>query len=394
MTPAARVAASIDVLDKILAGAPAEKALTNWARGARYAGSKDRAAVRDFVYQALRCRDSYGLRGGGQRGALTARQIMIGQLRASGSDPAAFFTGEKFAPSPLSEAELYAPSEAATSLAADLPDWLWVRFVAALGERAAAEMAERLRHRAPITARVNTRKTTRAALITELAKDGISAAPVQDVSTALHLTQGARRLTQISAYLTGQIELQDAHSQAAMAALDVPDGAHILDLCAGGGGKTLALAARLDARYFAHDSQERRLRDLPERARRAGISVNVLATGELAHHGPYDLVLCDVPCSGSGTWRRTPEAKWTLTLDRLEALGKSQADILAQARSLTRPGGSIAYATCSVLDEENNAQITGFCDKNPGWTCGFSRSWPLNDQGDGFYLAVLHQPQG
>lgn len=168
-------------------------------------------------------------------------------------------------------------------------------------------------------------------------------------------------------------------------------GARVLDFCAGGGGKVLALAARHEATWFAHDAAPDRMRDLPARAARAGVKVTQLDQGAVTEAAPFDVVLCDVPCSGSGTWRRTPEAKWALTPERLHALCDTQRNILEHVQALLRPGGLLAYSTCSVLAEENEAQVAGFEAAYPGWTREDTRRWPISDIGDGFYLATLRK---
>ncbi|MEM9912033.1 MAG: RsmB/NOP family class I SAM-dependent RNA methyltransferase [Pseudomonadota bacterium] len=389
MTPAARVQAAIDVIDRILENVPAEKALTSWARRARYAGSKDRAAVRDYVYQALRCRDSYAAQGG----KMTGRAIMLGQIRAEGHDPATLFSGATYAPAQLTEAEQRVNGANTHAMPpdapSDLPQWLMEEFVASLGDKRAQQAADTLRKRAPITLRVNARKTTRDALIAALAKDGIVTEIVAGVESALHLREAARRFGQSNAYHTGEAELQDAHSQAAMACLKSLKDSQILDYCAGGGGKTLALAAQHNARFFAYDSDPCRMNDLPKRARRAGIEVEILSAETIKRNGPFDLVLCDAPCSGSGTWRRHPEAKWALTPERLKALCQMQSDILRRAAELIRPDGRIAYTTCSILNQENEYQIEAFLAEHPHWTLDETKRWPINDTGDGFFLSVL-----
>jgi len=385
MTPAARVAVAIDLLDRIVAGAPAERVLTGWARGARYAGSGDRAAVRDHVFAALRRRRSLACLGG----ADTGRGLMIGLIRAGGADPDSLFAGTSHAPAPLDAAERAggrAPMSAGERW--DLPDWLVAAFGNALGGGAEAA-ALALRHRAPVILRVNQRCNSVAQAIETLKQDGIDAEPVAIAPTALRVTGGARRVAVSAAYRAGAIELQDGSSQAAMAGLDVPARARVLDFCAGGGGKVLALAARVDAAWFAHDADAGRMTDLPARAARAGVRVTSLAPGAAADHAPYDLVLCDVPCSGSGTWRRAPDAKWRLTPERLGALVDLQARILSQAAALTRPGGAIAYTTCSLLTVENEEQVAAFLAGTRGWACLGQRRWPVCDQGDGFFLAQL-----
>lgn len=381
MTPGARVSAAIEVLDRIRAGEPAEKALTNWARGARYAGSKDRAALRDHVFSVLRCWRSCAARGGGADG----RALMLGSLRGQGINPDEIFTGEGHAPARLTEAERVAavPDSAA---ARDLPDWLWPQFEASLGPTAEAAAAA-LRLRAPIMLRVNARRATREAALARLAAEGVVAQPVDIAKTALQVLEGERKITTSQCYADGWIELQDGSSQAAMEVLDVPEGARVLDYCAGGGGKALALAARVDGAFFAHDAAPQRMRDLPVRAARAGAEVRLVTQPE----GSFDVVLCDAPCSGSGTWRRNPEAKWALTPTRLTELTEIQRQILSEAASLVAPGGLLAYATCSVLDAENQEVISRFSRDHPEWALQGAQRWPISEAGDGFYLAQLRR---
>jgi 16S rRNA (cytosine967-C5)-methyltransferase len=384
LTPGARIQASAEILDEILAGMPAEKALTGWARRSRFAGSKDRAAVRDHVFQVLRCRRSYAAFGGGE----TGRALMMGALRAEGRDPAEVFTGQGHSPAVPSDAER-AAGQAPEALGDrfDLPDWMIPYFEGALGAEWYAA-AKALTARAPVVLRVNQRKATVTAAVAALAEDGVEAVPAEIADTALLVRAGARRVSGSRAYRDGLVELQDGSSQAAMECLAVPPGARVLDYCAGGGGKVLALAARAEAEWFAHDAAPARMRDLPDRAKRAGISVTVLADA-VERAGPFDLVLCDVPCSGSGTWRRTPDAKWRISPERLTELTEIQAAILDQAAGLVAPGGCLAYATCSLFCEENEAQVEAFLQRQPMWRPTTQRRWPVSDQGDGFFLATF-----
>ncbi|WP_439525553.1 RsmB/NOP family class I SAM-dependent RNA methyltransferase [Roseovarius mucosus] len=381
MTPGARVAAAIEVLERIRAGEPAEKALTNWARTARYAGSKDRAALRDHVFSVLRCWRSCAAWGGGEDG----RALLLGSLRLQGIDADTVFTGEGHAPAPLTEVERVSAVPDATAVR-DLPDWLWERFEASLGANAEAAV-EALRVRAPIMLRVNARRATRAVAQARLASEGIVAQPVEIARHALQVIDGERKITTSQCYAEGWVELQDGSSQAAMEALELPVGARVLDYCAGGGGKVLALAARVTGAFFAHDAAPQRMRDLPVRAARAGVDVGLLAQPE----GEFDLVLCDAPCSGSGTWRRTPEAKWALTPERLEELTRLQLRILSEAAPLVAPAGRLVYATCSVLKEENQDVIARFARENPEWTVRDMQHWPISETGDGFFLSQLER---
>lgn len=385
MTPGARVAAAIGILDVILEGEAAEKALTGWARGARYAGSKDRAAVRDHVFQALRCKRSYACLGG----AMTGRGLMLGALRDAGEPVSPLFSGEGHAPVPLSAGEAaggHVPDADGERL--DLPDWMLPLFRDSLGKRG-YEAALALRGRAPLILRVNARRATRDEAVALLAEDGLAADPVSIAPTALRLEQGARGIANSRAFREGVVELQDGSSQAAMAALDLTGAGRVLDYCAGGGGKVLALAARADAAFFAHDAAPRRMADLPVRAARAGAKVELLENPQRA--APYDLVLCDAPCSGSGTWRRSPDAKWRLTAERLAELGRIQGDILDQAQTLVAPHGRLAYATCSLFHAENEAQSDHFMARHPGWREVLHRRWPIGEEGDGFYLWVAER---
>lgn len=385
MTPAARFAAAAGVLDDVLAGQPAEKTLTNWARGARYAGSKDRAAVRDLVFDALRRRRSLAWLGGAE----TGRGLVLGMLRSAGTDPATLMTGEGHALPPS------APSEQGRDLSGaplgvrlDMPDWLLPRLEAALGadlERACRALASR----APVTLRVNLRGTSREEAKSALAGEGIITEPDPEVPTALHVTEGASRIASSRAYAEGAVELQDASSQAAVLRLPLSHGDRVLDYCAGGGGKTLAMGAVADLRLFAHDAEPRRMTDLPPRASRADLDVTILADPSLA--APCNLVLVDAPCSGSGTWRRSPEAKWRLTPERLADLCALQDRILHDAAMLVAPGGHLAFATCSILREEGPERVGAFLEVHSGWSMIDELVRLPGPHGDGFYQAVLRR---
>jgi 16S rRNA (cytosine967-C5)-methyltransferase len=383
MTPSARIQAAIVILDTIIEGVPAEKALTGWARKSRFAGSGDRAAIRDHVFQALRCRRSYASLGTGD----TGRGLMIGALRAADMPTADFFNGQGYGPDPLSEAEAgQSQQPSGEGEEYDLPDWLIPMFINALGEDAKA-VAQALRPRAAVMLRVNLRKSTRQEAIAALAEGGIEAEADDIAPTALTVTQGARRVAGSEAYQQGRVEVQDGSSQAAMETLEIAPGITVLDYCAGGGGKTLALAARAQAEWVAYDADADRMKDLPERAKRAGVEVCLLE--DATAQAPYDLVLCDAPCSGSGAWRRSPDAKWRLTPERLNELTALQDQILREAAQLVGVGGKLIYATCSILSVENQDRIAQFLAATPGWRADLQRHWPVSDGGDGFFIAHL-----
>ncbi|MFP7673061.1 RsmB/NOP family class I SAM-dependent RNA methyltransferase [Marivita sp. S0852] len=380
MTPAARWAAAAQIMDQISAGSPAEKALTNWARQSRFAGSKDRAAIRDHVFDILRCWRSVAALSGGE----TGRHLVLGRLRQTGVDATSVFTGEGYALPPLTPDELAAgrPPEGAET--ADMPDWVFDILWNDLGDKAHS-IAEVLRSRASVFLRVNTLKSDVASAQAALADALITTRRHPLSETALEVVENPRRIAQSSAFLSGLVELQDVASQAVVEALPLSRGMRVLDYCAGGGGKTLAMAARLAGPVDAYDHNSGRMADLMPRAERAGAHITCVRLPR----GPYDLVLADVPCSGSGSWRRAPEAKWRLTQTALDAVTKTQAEILDKVAPLVGPSGVLAYATCSVLSCENEHQIKGFLDRHPDWKCHIQRRFDLQDGGDGFFLAIL-----
>ncbi|MFY0619274.1 RsmB/NOP family class I SAM-dependent RNA methyltransferase [Shimia sp.] len=381
MTPAARVQASIEILDRILDGTPAEKALTGWARSSRFAGSKDRAAIRDHVFDALRQWNSAAALGG----ASTGRALMIGLLRLQNVGLADVFSGATYAPATLIKGE---DTVEVSQLPHDVPAWVLEKLEASLGAKTEQTLRD-LRQRAPITLRVNLSKLSRTEAQRQLMADGIETEMMDLANGALCVTAGARRIRQSALYLDGVIELQDAASQAMVEALPISEGMKILDYCAGGGGKTLAMAGHVDGRFFAYDIAPHRMVDLPARAERAGVQVTL--TDAPVDSAPYDLVLCDAPCSGSGTWRRTPDAKWRFTPERLGELIETQAEILTTAKNLVATGGALAYATCSFLKEENMDQIQAFLSRHKDWTLEWSHQYGFEEGGDGFFGAVLRK---
>ena len=378
MTPAARVAAAIDILDLWIAGDPIEKLLTNWSRRSRFAGSKDRAALRDLVFAALRNRNSFAALGG----ALTGRGLMLGLLRARGDDPDQYFTGEGYGPSQLDANERAVP---VSSEACDFPDWIVPDLKSALGDEFGA-IERAMRQRAPLFLRVNSAKASVDKVITALATDGIDAQPHPLSPNAIEVTSNPRRFASSDVYHDGLAEIQDVASQA-VADL-VPAEGRLLDFCAGGGGKSLALAAR-GAKVTAHDISVARMKDIPERAERAGVKIAVCAPENLSAQKKFDVVFADAPCSGAGSWRRDPEGKWRLTQERLDELLRSQSEVLDASAKYVADGGVLAYATCSLLAQENQDQIASFLLRNTDWAVQSQKHFTPLQGGDGFYVAIL-----
>jgi 16S rRNA (cytosine967-C5)-methyltransferase len=380
MTPAARLAAAIEALETFeREDAPADRLLAAWGRANRYAGSKDRAAVADLFYAMLRRRRSlaWPLR------ADTPRAAAIGLVLAEGGDPAALFDGARHGPAPLTADERAALAEPPPlppdPVRLDYPDWLDAPLRASLGPAFEASMAA-LQERAPVDMRVNRLKVDLATARVALAEDGVEAAPVPGAPLCLRAAPGAR-VVRSRAYAEGLVELQDAASQRAALFAEAQPGETVLDFCAGGGGKTLALAAELGGRgrVIAWDAAPARMKDLPARAARAGAEIGIADAPALeALRGGCDLVFVDAPCSGSGAWRRDPGGKWRLTPERLAALRAQQAAVLAEAAAFAAPGGRILYVTCSLLADENAPPAPS------GWAVARRLALTPADGADGF----------
>jgi 16S rRNA (cytosine967-C5)-methyltransferase len=430
MTPAARLSAAIEVLADIEGRRrPAADALKDWGLSHRFAGSGDRSAIGGLVYDTLRRRASAGW----LMGEATPRAEVIGMLQlARGWDLArieGLFTGERFAPAPLTAAERAALEtrgldDAPGHVRGDYPEWLGPELAAAFGAQAPREMAA-LAARAPVDLRVNTLKCDREKALAELAHLHAEPTPHSPVGLRIAVGEDARApaVQAEPAFQKGWIEIQDEGSQLA-AQLAAPDpGMQVVDLCAGGGGKSLALAALMDNRgqVFATDDDKRRLAPIFERLTRAGArNVQVRAPkgrgdeplADLA--GRADLVLVDAPCTGVGTWRRNPDAKWRVRPTSLDRRVEEQAAVLDRAAGLVRPGGRIVYVTCSVLPRENDGAVAAFLARHPGFApvdpaamardaglpglAGFGspaghglQLTPLRTGTDGFFVAALRR---
>ncbi len=389
MTPSARLSAAIVLLDQILTGDPAERALTRWARASRFAGSKDRAAVRDIVFDVLRRKRSLAHLGGG----MTGRALVLAQQFSSGARLGDLFGDFRFAPPALSDAErahLANPGPAPEPVRLDYPDFLAEELARSLGP-ARAEIMQAMQARAPVDLRVNTLKTTLEEAQNYLARDLIFTKAVDGVEGALRITENPRKLNGSLAYRYGFVELQDVSSQMVSRLAGARPGMKVLDYCAGGGGKTLALAAEMQGQgqIFAHDANPLRMKDLPERARRAGADVQIIPPDHIDQSPKCDLVFVDAPCSGSGAWRRNPDSKWRLTQRSLDRLVALQRDILQESCKMVADGGRLAYATCSLFNCENGDQVNRFLAQNKGWSLLRSERLSPLTGGDGFYIAIL-----
>jgi len=382
MTPGARLSAAIDVLADIEARRrPAADALKDWGLAHRFAGSGDRAAIAGLVFDALRRRQSAAW----LMDEATPRAILFGALKLErGMGPDAIrklADGGRFAPAPPTDAEIKALVSARLDAApahvrGDYPEWLDAKLAAVFGEDRAAEGAA-LSSRAPVHLRVNTLKGDRATAAGALAHLHATPTPWSPIGLRIALSAEAKSppIQAEPAFIDGLVEVQDEGSQlAAMLSAVRPDET-VIDLCAGGGGKTLALAALMQnrGRLIVTDADIRRLAPVHARLVRAGAgNVEVRAPRGAAPLlddvvGQADLVLIDAPCTGIGAWRRNPDAKWRVRPGALEQRIKDQDEVLARAAPLVRPGGRIAYITCSLLAEENGDRISAFRAAHTGF---------------------------
>ncbi len=381
MTPAARLAAAASVLDSIAQGrAPAEVVLKAWGAANRYAGSKDRRAVADRVYRVLRARGRLVWAMGGRE---DGRALVIGSLSLidglSLEEIEALHSGEGYGPRPLSKQERARITAGQGDLpgwvAAGLPEFVVEDFKATFGERWSEEARELMAPRAPIDLRVNAAKAPVEAVTAELTAAGLS--PEQTPWSAYGLRLSSEpppNVQALDAFKAGQIEIQDEGSQIVSWLAGAAPGMTVVDYCAGGGGKTLALAQAMAGQgtLVACDVVQKRLDNIRPRLDRAGVEADLRLIGQNGggvedFNDKADLVFVDAPCSGSGTWRRRPEDAWRLKADEVERLHALQLRILGQAARLVKPGGRLAYVTCSMLTAENEATATAFEAAHPAF---------------------------
>jgi 16S rRNA (cytosine967-C5)-methyltransferase len=411
VTPAARLSAAIEVFADIEARRrPAADALKDWGLAHRFAGSGDRAGIAGLVYDALRRKASSAA----LIGEASPRAVLMGMLhRERGLDVTAIdalYSGARYAPAPLTETERAALDsgtlgDAPAHIEGDYPEWLDPYLARVFGDERAAEGVA-LASRAPLDLRVNTLVGTREDALPELAHLHAEPARWSPVGLRIRLAADAKSpaIHAEPLFLKGRIEIQDEGSQLAALLSGAKPGEQVIDLCAGAGGKTLALAAAMENRgqIYATDTDKRRLVAIYDRLARAGArNVQVRTPKSVGNEiadlaGRADLVLIDAPCTGIGTWRRNPDAKWRIRPGALAERIKQQDAVLESAVALVKPGGRIAYITCSVLAEENGDRVRAFIGRHSD----FSVEKPgnvINALGDRAYLfarAVLISDEG
>lgn len=424
MRDGGRLAAAIEVLDDIeTRHRPVRLALKTWGERSRFAGSKDRAFVSGLVLDVLRKRRSLAWR----MGSDSNRAAAIGALKFewgwTSQAIAESCADEEHGPGALSAAEaaaLEAPADleaAPDPVRGDYPDWLDEDLGRAFGDRRVAE-AQALAQRAPVDLRVNLLKTDPIRALKALAPLGPETVDLLDGAIRIPAPDPSRRagaVETIPAFSKGWFEVQDLGSQIAASCAGEVKGRQVLDLCAGGGGKTLALASAMGntGQIYAYDSDARRLTDTIRRGERAGVRnlqirspVNPEPLAGL--EGKMDVVFIDAPCSGSGSWRRHPDTKWRLSPEALERRMADQDQVLDHGATFVRSGGRIIYVTCSILPREDEDRVEAFLARQGGafqvqpatdrpelapWLTpqGYLRLTPAGAQTDGFFVAVLER---
>lgn len=379
MTPPARIQAAIELLDQIILaardnGPAADTIIASYFKERRYAGSKDRRAIRDHVYAAIRRV--------GERPE-SGRAAMVGLVRER-PEVAALFDGSAHAPAPIADGEC-------GSVASAVPAWLQPLFAAPIDEMEQSALLER----ASLDLRVNRLKAERGGMLAALPEGQ----PTPLSPDGIRLPEGWA-VERSPLWEEGLVEVQDEGSQLIAALCEALPGQTVVDLCAGAGGKTLALAADMkgQGRLIAADIIRNRLSRLRPRAERAGasfIQMLLLDQGRESEalapfKGEADVVLVDAPCSGAGTWRRNPEARWRLTPARLERLVAEQARIMDIGAGLANQGGTMIYAVCSLLDREGRDQVEAFLGRSPDWSVDLPAGFPGRRHGPGVLFSPAH----
>jgi len=423
-----RLQAAIEVLtDTETRHRPVPDALKDWGLSHRFAGSGDRAAISNLVHDALRMKLSHGFIMDGDTPADLAIATLLRQWKISPEELAASLDGDKFAPEipsteSLTDCLARDLSQAAPHVRADIPEWLQGSFERAFGADWEAE-AGAMTARPPLDLRVNTLMTDREQVLAEFAERGASPTRLAPNGVRIEAGEGPQR--QIAAtsevcFARGWFEIQDEGSQLAASLAGAAPGEKILDYCAGGGGKSLAFAAMMgnEGSINAYDADRRRLAPMIERIRRAGaeiIYIKERATDLAGIEGRMDRVLIDAPCTGTGTWRRRPDAKWRISEKNISDRTSDQDKVLDAASLYVRPGGELAYVTCSLLPEENTDRVKSFLQRHPEFeTISLKQRWgsvvadpdapvPYADQNlglllsprrtgtDGFYFAAFRR---
>lgn len=379
----------IEILDTYLDEAKINFVLRKWAIKHRFAGSSDRRKIKDIIFDIIRQKKSCEHVGGGFSG----RNLLIGYLKLKGTELSSVFDNSKFGPKELTIKEQNINvdfSNLSNIYELDFPSWL-IPILRRSLQSEFNNVVKVLRNRSHVQLRVNLKKISRLNAIKKLKKNNIECEINELCSTALNVLSGAQHILTSPCFENGFVELQDAGSQLVSELIEINYNDKVLDMCAGAGGKSLAIScgAELDATYFAWDVNFDRMKDIDARSKRAGVKIEKVI--KLSSKSFYNKIIIDAPCSGSGSWRRDPEGKWRLDEDILENYVKTQKELILKGLKLLAPRGQILYITCSILDIENGKLIDDLISSVLSLRLVRSISLVPSSKSDGFYGAVLEK---
>ena len=379
----------IEILDTYLNEAKIDFVLRKWAIKHRFAGSSDRRKIKDIIFDIIRQKKSCEHVGGGFSG----RNLLIGYLKLKGTELSSVFDNSKFGPEELTIKEQNINvdfSNLSNIYELDFPSWLIPILRRSLLNEF-SNVVKALRNRSHIQLRVNLKKISRLNVMKKLQKNNIECEINELCSTALNVLNGAQHILTSPCFENGFVELQDAGSQLVSELIEINYNDKVLDMCAGAGGKSLAIScgAEMDATYFAWDINFDRMKDIDARSKRAGVKIEKVI--KLSSKSFYNKIIIDAPCSGSGSWRRDPEGKWRLDEDILDNYVKTQRELILKGLKLLAPRGQILYITCSILDIENGKLIDDLISSVLSLRLVKSISLVPSSKSDGFYGAVLEK---
>ncbi len=395
----ARANAAISILDNFLVGQNLNSILLRWAKNNRYAGSSDREAIRNIVFDVLRVKKTLTSVLEKEKQPINGRGLVFLHSVFYALNLNDIFTGRKYGPEKLTffEKEFSKISKeninGCFGITDNIPGFLIAEFKRSLGKKFEKVM-RLLEKRAPISIRVNPLKSDISSLLECLSSEGIEGKKSKRVRYGIDIIGNPRRLTQIQAFKDGYFEVQDLHSQKIIEDLPLNEHTKVLDYCAGAGGKILGIACSLkgNGKFYIHDINERKLKEANLRAEKAGVKFKRLETKNLQkYYCSFDYIIADVPCSGSGAWRRNPQQKWRITPESLNEILTRQTVILDEAKDLLKKNGYIFYITCSLLKIENEEVIQKFIINNKYFRLVNKKNVTIDNYGDGFFCAVLQK---
>ncbi len=395
----AQANAAISILDEFLDGQNLNIIFSNWTKNNRYAGSSDRESIRNMVFDILRVKKTFTSVLEKEKQPINGRALVFLYSVFYGLNLNEIFTGQKYGPVKLTDFEKEFSNLSNENINEyfgiidNIPDFLTAQFKRSLGRnyRNAMRLLER---RAPISIRVNPLKSDVSSILECLSSEGMKGKKSKTVRYGINITGNPRRLTQIQAFKDGCFEVQDLHSQKTIEDLPVNEHTKVLDYCAGAGGKILSIACSLNGngKFYIHDIDKRKLKEADLRAKRAGVKFKRLDIENLQKYCcSFDSVIADVPCSGSGAWRRNPQQKWRITPESFNEILIRQTIILNEVKDLIKKNGYIFYITCSVLKIENEEVIYKFLSDNKHFRLLNKKDVTIDNHGDGFFCAVLQK---